>query len=344
MVDSLTPNDPRVEHKFKDVDGHTYHYMLAKPEGKPVATIFLIHGWPDLGMGWRFQVPFLLSLNLQVVVPDMLGYGQTSAPDSPEEYSMKKMNAHMAEIIKSVTDQPIILGGHDWGGIFVWRMAQSYPELIHSVFSICVPYAPPSPVKFTLEQLVERLPNFKYQLQLASGTAEEIVAKKPERLRAFINGMYGGTTPSGDRVFSTDNGVEESNIDSIGQSPLIAEEMIDFYVQEYSRHLPVALHGPCNWYRTRDINAIDEMEMAKPGNDGATFKFPMPAMLLMAEKDAALPVHMARGQEQYFAGGLKQGLIKDSSHWAMVQKPAEVNRFIGEFVKEVLGDEVKAAL
>ena len=70
-------------------------------------------------MGWRYQVPYLLSLNLQVVVPDMLGYGRTSAPESAEEYTLKKMSAHIATLIKEVTDQPIILGGHDWGAWFV---------------------------------------------------------------------------------------------------------------------------------------------------------------------------------------------------------------------------------
>ena len=70
-------------------------------------------------MGWRYQVPYLLSLNLQVVVPDMLGFGQTSAPEPAEEYTLKKMSAHIATLIKEVTDQPIILGGHDWGAWFV---------------------------------------------------------------------------------------------------------------------------------------------------------------------------------------------------------------------------------
>lgn len=70
-------------------------------------------------MGWRNQVPYLLSLGLQVVVPDMLGYGQTSAPESFKEYTMKKISSHIATVIKEVTDQPIILGGHDWGGWFV---------------------------------------------------------------------------------------------------------------------------------------------------------------------------------------------------------------------------------
>ncbi|KAI8634980.1 Alpha/Beta hydrolase protein [Xylariaceae sp. FL1651] len=336
MAESLVPNDPRVEHKFAEVGDITYHYMLAKPKGKPTATVFLIHGWPDLGMGWRNQVPFLLSLNMQVVVPDMLGYGQTSAPDSHEEYTMKKMTGHMAQIVKQVTDQPIILGGHDWGAVFVWRMAQYHPELIRCVFSICVPHLPPSPVKTTLPELVEKLPNFRYQLQLAGGEAEQIVAKSPERMRGFLNGIYGGTTPEGKPVFTTHDGVVEANIDSIQPSPLVSKEMIDFYVQEYSRH---GLHGPCNWYRTRLLNVEDEIELAKDN-----FKFPMPAMLLMAEKDAALPPWMAQGQEQHFAAGLKMATLEDCSHWAMIQKPAEVNKYIGEFIKSVLGDDVKAAL
>lgn len=70
----------------------------------------------------------------------------------------------------------------------------------------------------------------------------------------------------------------------------------------------------------------------------------MPGMLMMAENDSALPPWMAKGQEQYFAAGLKVELLKESSHWAMAQKPVEVNKFIGEFVKSVFGDEVKAAL
>ena len=46
-MDSLAPNDPRIEHKFVEVGGFKYHYMLAKPADKPTATVFLIHGWYD---------------------------------------------------------------------------------------------------------------------------------------------------------------------------------------------------------------------------------------------------------------------------------------------------------
>jgi soluble epoxide hydrolase/lipid-phosphate phosphatase len=217
-------------------------------------------------------------------------------------------------------------------------MAQYYPELVRCVFSVCVPYLPPSSVKMDIPELVEKLPNFRYQLQIASGKTEEIVAKSPERVRGFVNGLFGGTTPEGKPVFSTDLGLIEETIDSIAQSPLMSKEMTDFYVREFSRH---GLHGPCNWYRTRLLNAEDEAAVAA---ENENFKFSVPAMLLMADKDAALPAWMATGQEQHFAAGLKLEMLKDCSHWAMVQKPTEVNKHIGDFIKSVLGNDLKPAL
>ncbi|KAJ1335374.1 lipid-phosphate phosphatase-like protein [Microdochium nivale] len=343
-VDALKPDDPRVEHKYIDVgDGITYHYLLANPESTPVATVVLIHGWPDFSYGWRFQVPFLQSLGLRVVVPDMLGYGRTSAPADYHEYSFKKMTGHIATLIRSVTDQPVILGGHDWGGYFIWRMTMYYPELVGSVFSMCVPYEPPSTRVLTLEQVVELAPNFLYQLQIAGPEAEAMVDASPAALRGFLNGMYGGRTPDDQTLFNTDVGIKKGVIEHIGQSPMVAPEVTDFYVAEYSRN---GLHGPCNWYRTRVVNGEDELPLAKAaaaaGNGPR--KFTQPAMIVMAEMDAALPPRLAKGQEKYFEKPLKMETVKGASHWVMVQCPAESNRLIGEFIKEVLGDKIKATL
>jgi soluble epoxide hydrolase / lipid-phosphate phosphatase len=36
-----------------------------------------IHGFPDLSAGWRYQIPLFLELGCRVVVPDMMGYGET---------------------------------------------------------------------------------------------------------------------------------------------------------------------------------------------------------------------------------------------------------------------------
>ncbi|KAI0180911.1 epoxide hydrolase [Hypoxylon sp. FL1284] len=337
-VEPLVPNDPRVEEKFFTTGDIKYRYILAKPAGKPTATVLLIHGFPDLGMAWRYTVPYLVSMNLQVIVPDMLGYGQTSAPDGIEDYTMKNVSAHMVGLVKEVTDQPIILGGHDWGAFVVWRLTNYYPELIRCVFSICVPYGPPAPVKVSLEDFIKKMPNFTYQAQLAGEEAEKIVGKSPENLRGFVNGIFGGKTPEGGPVFTVERGVIEENLPRMGNAALMSQDIVDYYVQEFSRH---GLHGPCNWYRTRSLNGDDDIALLQKQPD---FKFQMPAMLLMAELDSALPPRLADGQEKYFEGPFKRELIKGASHWAMIQCPDEVNKHIGDFVKSVLGDELKASL
>jgi len=345
-VDALKPEDPRVEHKTLDVGGGiTYHYLLANPvDQEPVATVVLIHGWPDLSYGWRFQVPFLQSLGLRVMVPDMLGYGRTSAPEDHTEYSFKKMAGHIAKIIEEVTGgSPVILGGHDWGGAFVWRMTMYYPELITSVFSMCVPYGPPSPQVMSLEQVVKAAPNFQYQLQLASGEAEKMIDKSPETLRGFLNGMYGGRTTDNETLFNTDVGIKSPDLlDKVQQSPMVSREMIDYYVEEFSR---TGMHGPCNWYRTRLVNAEDELPLAQEeAKAGKPKQFTQPAMIVMAEMDAALPPRLLKNQDVFFEKPLKTAIVKGASHWVMIQCPQESNKLIGEFIQSVLGDKIKATL
>jgi soluble epoxide hydrolase/lipid-phosphate phosphatase len=177
LPEPLKPDDPRVEHKFLTIPGTgiRYHYMLGRPATTPTQTILLIHGFPDLAMGWRYQIPYLMSLNLQVIVPDMLGYGQTSAPEAKEEYTYKKMCAHMVAIIRDVVpgDSKVLLGGHDWGGYTAWRLAMWYPDLFLGVFSLAVHFTPPTREPVRLDDLVKRLPSLRYQQQLSGPQLEK---------------------------------------------------------------------------------------------------------------------------------------------------------------------------
>lgn len=79
MVEPINPeSDSRVEHKTALLNGFIYHYLYAEPiSGKWSKTVFLIHGWPDLSMGWRYQIPYLVDMGFRVVAPDMMGYGGT---------------------------------------------------------------------------------------------------------------------------------------------------------------------------------------------------------------------------------------------------------------------------
>lgn len=322
---------------------------------------------PDLSMGWRYQVTYLTSLGLKVVVPDMLGYGQTSAPDAPSEYTLKKMSNHMAALIELEGDTGLpsrhaddpfhpppppkaILAAHDWGAQLAWRVAMWHPKLVRAIASFCVPFIPPSSEVLDATALVEKMPNFRYQLYLASGAVEGAVggtSPDPRKVAAFLHGNFGGTTPENEPVFSAEHGIHVDRMMSVRDSPLASAEMVDHYVQQYMLNTAIAaetandtgtrnpLTGPCNWYRTHELNSRDEAPFAADcGTVG--FQFPMPAMIVMAENDVVLRPELADGQEVFFAAGLKKEVVGGCSHWVLIHRPDEANRLLGEFIGSVL--------
>ncbi|KXJ91551.1 Alpha/Beta hydrolase protein [Microdochium bolleyi] len=336
--DALTPNDPRVKHEFIPIPGTdiTYHCLVATPPSKNLrATILLIHGFPDIAMGWRYQVPYLLSLNLRVVVPDMLGYGRTSAPEAREVYTYKNMCTHMAHIVKTIApNQKVLLGGHDWGGYTAWRLAMWYPELFLSVFSFAVHYTPPTRQLVTVDDLLKVLPSLAYQKQLIAPDLEHALGKDPAKIRHFLDALYNGQPSTEHNVAAVNQGLDIPHLDTYGATPLMTAVMMDHFVAEYARN---GLKGPFNWYRVRDLNHQDELVFLQPGQGKYTFK--IPAMLVMADQDLAFPPGVADKQQRFFEKGLKQHLIKDCSHWIMIERPEEANKLIGEFVAMVLGEE-----
>lgn len=337
-VDKLKPNDPRVETHTANLRGKTYKYILGKPEGTPRGTALLVHGWPDLGFGWRNQVPYLMSLGLQVIVPDMLGYGGTDAPQELALYSIKSVCDDLAELVRQVigNDETIIIGGHDWGGQVVWRFALWHPEMLKGVFSVCTPYVGPSPKWYEYDEVVKMLPNFRYQIQLASPDVEREVGSDPAKIRGLLKGMYGAKGPDGERVFTTDHGVHFDQLLRMGECPLLDDAEIEFYVEQYARN---GMRGPLNWYRTRKFNFDDERALLK---DGQQPTIETPALMIVAKKDAALPPHMSDAMDKHFVS-LKKTMV-DGTHWALWDSTEKVNAEVGEFVEGILSGTTKASI
>lgn len=341
MASKLQPNDPRVREETTTVRGKQYNYIIGEPKAEPIETVFLIHGWPDMNFGWRYQIPYLVSLGLRIVAPNMLGYAGTSCPDDLTEFSHKSISADIKELATRFVGEKgqIILGGHDWGGALVWRTAMWHPELIKAVFSVCTPFNAPNAQWIPLEDYIAagKLTNFRYQLQLAGPDVEREINSQ-EKVRQFLNGMFGGRGKNGEVVFSTEKGVLFENLAGLGPSPLLSKEEVDHYAERYMLQKgPGPMKGPLNWYRTRKINYEEELELAK------TFKrIDPPALFIAATKDMALPPSMAVGMENWFAD-LTKGEV-DTSHWALAEAGDDVNKLIGEWLSKVLNGAVKASL
>ncbi|KAI5918798.1 hypothetical protein F4810DRAFT_556950 [Camillea tinctor] len=179
------------------------------------------------------------------------------------------------------------------------------------------------------------MPQFGYQISFARGDNEAAVGKSPEKILAFLNGLYGGRTPDGQAIFAPEHGLYPERLANVGPPPFVDAEMMAHYAKEYSRN---GFRGPCNWYRTRELNGQDELPIAA---EYADFKFKVPAMIVMAELDSVLVPSLADGQEKYFAAGLKKEVVAGASHWVMIQKPEESNKHLGDFLETVLGSDLK---
>jgi hypothetical protein len=117
------------------------------------------------------------------------------------------------------------------GGFVVWRCAQWYPSLISHVFSVCTPYTAPHDKYYSSEDLVKGpLPQFAYQIHLASGEVEKSV-KDETSIRQFLKGMYGGKGPNGELVFVPEEGVKVENLGVIGESRILNGKVSHFSIR-----------------------------------------------------------------------------------------------------------------
>lgn len=276
---------------YSKIGSNTYHYLLCKPSREPIGTIILLHGFPDLSYGWRYQIPTLTSLGFQVIAPDMLGYGRSSAPVALTKFSLKSMSNNLATLInRIVPGEQVILGGHDWRGAMVYRTALWHPELFKGIFSVCTPYFPPTTKYVDLaDQIAAGInPTFGYQLQLRNSTYD-LYFNAPHRIRQILTALYGGRTPDGELGFDSRTGLIFENLPYLQPSPLIGNADINYYVAQYFKN---RMRGP---------------------------------MSIGATQDTALPPEMSMGMEKYFPAGLTRGTVV-SSHWALWQASQNIGK------------------
>lgn len=82
-----------------------------------------------------------------------------------------------------------------------------------------------------------------------------------------------------------------------------------------------------NWYRTREQNYKDELEVL-----GRTIE--VPVLFIMATKDVALRPELSVGMEKHLPNLTRDEV--ETGHWALWQKPAEVNDILNRWFEGVV--------
>ena len=119
-------------------DRHTTAFLEAGAPDAPL--IVFVHGWPELSLSWRHQLPCFADLGFRAVAPDMRGYGRSSVYRRHEDYALEHAVADMIELLDGLGREKAVWVGHDWGSAVVWSLASHHPERCWGVANLCVPY------------------------------------------------------------------------------------------------------------------------------------------------------------------------------------------------------------
>ncbi|GAA5828224.1 hypothetical protein JCM11251_002643 [Rhodosporidiobolus azoricus] len=365
------PLDPSsFTHRFVTVpSGRRFHIIDEAPEhwvGKveEAPTVLLLHGFPDLWYGWRYQISYLSSRGYRVLCPTQTGYGESSRPAaeayqtcgsgdeldaSLEAYTYRSVAYDMAGVLDAVGAGKVFVIGHDWGGAVAWRFTEYFPERALACISVCTPYFNPSSPSATYEPLSSltktKLPNFGYQLFFAS---ETVPAKFDKICGRLLAGMF-STEVRESKIkagkvdkMPVKEGEFEKFVDGLidkqekGELPeLPKDEEFRYYNAVFSKS---GFATPTNWYRTRRLNFRDD-QLARFAERG--FPKDIPSLLLPAGEDNALPPSMALSpamKKAFKGGNLRIEVIEGADHWLLQDRRFrdKVSEKLDSFIQEIL--------
>jgi pimeloyl-ACP methyl ester carboxylesterase len=256
--------------------GDTRLRYLEAGEGTPVV---MCHGFPGLAHSYRHQLRPVAEAGFRAVALDMLGYGGSSAPESPAAYSFARVTADLLALLDHLGAERGVFVGHDFGAPSAWNVAIRAPERVAGLVLLSVPYEPdrmpvlPSTAFASMAK--------KHFLHLhyfqAPGVAEaELDARPAEFLAALFHALSGAHRYLD--VWKAPPGV--GYLEALPEPPplpwpWLSQADFDLYVQTFSR---TGFRGGLNWYRAFDVNwELDE------GLEGAALD--LPALFVAGERD-----------------------------------------------------------
>jgi soluble epoxide hydrolase/lipid-phosphate phosphatase len=106
--------------KFTTSRKLTYSYIHILPQtsssnaGPKKGYILFLHGFPSSSYDWHHQIAHFSANGYGLIVPDLLGYGESDKPREGSFYTGKGMASDIAEILEHESIREVVGVGHDW--------------------------------------------------------------------------------------------------------------------------------------------------------------------------------------------------------------------------------------
>jgi len=100
--------------------------------------VLLLHGFPELSLSWRRQLPALAAAGFRAVAPDLRGYGRSGGREGP--FDLRTLAADVAGMVGALGRERAAVVGHDWGGAVAWAAAGYQPEVVERLVVLNSPH------------------------------------------------------------------------------------------------------------------------------------------------------------------------------------------------------------
>ncbi len=128
-------------------------YMDVQPTSYNGKNVVLLHGKNFNGAYWRTTIEALIKEGYRVIVPDQIGFGKSSKPES-FQYSFHQLAANTKAVLDTLRIKKATIVGHSMGGMLATRFALMYPDITEKLvlenpigledYKVVVPYTPVS--------------------------------------------------------------------------------------------------------------------------------------------------------------------------------------------------------
>jgi pimeloyl-ACP methyl ester carboxylesterase len=322
---------------------HTSFYLACGAADGPL--IIFVHGWPELSISWRHQLPAFAALGLRAIAPDMRGYGRSTVHPRHEDYALQHAVTDMLELLASLGRDRALWVGHDWGSPVVWALASHHPERCAGIANLCVPYIPEGFAPRTLIPLIDRslypeeqFPAGQWDYQLfyeesfdrARLAFEADVACTVRALFRRGDPAHAGR-PARTATVRRDGGW----FGGLGRAPDVPMDPsvltdIDYcaYVAALERN---GFFGPDSWY----MNSVQNAAYAAGAVDKG--RLSLPVLFLHAAYDGVCHTVNSRLAEpmRKSCADLTE-VVVHSGHWMAQEQPIAVNRALTKFIVDKL--------